>query len=65
MSEHMQVRYRKPHKWRATRDAQKCIECGVDFVKGDSVFDDVAINFHERCLAAYRKSYKELFGKEP
>lgn len=59
------VRYQKPHRWRVSDDAQKCIECGVNFVKGDLVFTDVALNFHEKCLAAYRKSYKELFGKEP
>ena len=61
----MKVRYQKPHKWRAFVDAQRCVECGVYFIKGDKVFTDVALNFHERCLGAYRKSYKEMFGKEP
>ena len=50
----------KPHTWNSRKDASRCVECDVDFRRGDLVFTDIAVTIHATCLEAYRNSLIKL-----
>ena len=50
----------KPHKWNRNKDAQRCVACDKDFVKGDLVYTDCAVNIHFGCVRLYMEQEIEL-----